>query len=581
MRNSEVAQLLQRIADLYEIKGEDPHRIFAYRKAATRIENLAENLEEIAKRGGLEEIPGIGESIAQKIQDILATGTTPVYEELKAEFPEGLIDVIAVPGIGPKTAKLLYEKLGIRSVEELEKAAKEHRLRHLRGIGPRTESIILRAVRVIHKEGHRMLLGNALPLAENIMARLKGTAPVERISEAGSLRRRQETVGDLDLVAETRDAESVIDAFVNLPSVSQVIETGTSMSSVLTRSGFRIDLRVVEPEHYGAMLHHFTGSKLHNIKLREMANSRGLTISEHGIRRIDSGEVVAPGYSEEEIYHTLELPWIPPELREDRGEIEAALEGRLPRLVSEEDIRGDLHIHTRWSDGSNTIEQMVEAAWRLGYRYIAVCDHTHHLRIAHGLSESDLRRQMDAITGLNARLSNFYILKGSEVDIRRDGTLDISHGLLKQLDIVVASIHQRFKLGREEMTNRIVRAIQTGLVDVLAHPTGRLINQREPYEIDMDKVFEVARAYSVALEINSYPDRLDINDVYARMAKDKGVKIVVNTDAHNTNELNNIRYGVAMARRGWLEPDDVVNTWDLDRLLAWLKHRRSHRPSLH
>jgi len=576
MRNTEVARILERIADLYEIKGENAHRVLAYRTAASHIENLAESLEEIAKTGDLKQIPGIGESIAQKIQDILSTGTTPTYDELKAEFPEGLIDVIAVPGIGPKTAKLLYEKLGVSSLQDLEQAARDHRIQNVSGIGPKTESKILRAIRIIHRQGKRMLLGTALPLAEDLMTRLREDAPVEQISEAGSLRRRQETVGDIDIVIGTNNPNAVIHAFTHLPQVYEVIEEGDSMSSVLTRTGFRIDLRVASMDNYGAMLHHFTGSKFHNIKLREMANARGLTISEYGIHRLDTNELVISGQSEEDIYGILGLPWIPPELREDKGEIAAAARNALPKLVEQQDIQGDLHVHTRWSDGSNTIEQMVQAARKHGYRYMAICDHTHHLKIAHGLSEHDLRKQMAEISRLNENLRDFRILMGSEVDIRRDGTLDISHGLLRQLDIVVASIHQRFKLDREQMTRRIVRAIETGLVDILAHPTGRLINQRDPYDVDSERVFQAAAAYSVALEINSYPDRLDLNDTYARVAKEKGIKLVINTDAHNTGELANIRYGLAMARRGWLEPSDIINTWNLEDLLTWLQHRRAH-----
>lgn len=576
MRNTEVARILERIADLYEIKGENAHRVLAYRTAASHIENLAESLEEIAKTGDLKQIPGIGESIAQKIQDILSTGTTPTYDQLKAEFPEGLIDVIAVPGIGPKIAKLLYEKLGVSSLQDLEQAARDHRIRNVSGIGPKTESKILRAIRIIHRQGERMLLGTALPFAEDLMTRLREDAPVEQISEAGSLRRRQETVGDIDIVVGTNNPNAVIHAFTHLPQVYEVIEEGASMSSVLTRTGFRIDLRVASMDNYGAMLHHFTGSKFHNIKLREMANARGLTISEYGIHRLDTNELVISGRSEEDIYSILGLPWIPPELREDKGEIAAAARNALPKLVEQQDIQGDLHVHTRWSDGSNTIEQMVEAARMRGYRYMAICDHTHHLKIAHGLSEHDLRKQMAEISHLNENLTDFRILTGSEVDIRRDGTLDISHGLLRQLDIVVASIHQRFKLDREQMTRRIVRAIETGLVDILAHPTGRLINQRDPYDVDLERVFQAAATYSVALEINSYPDRLDLNDTYARLAKEKGIKLVINTDAHNTGELANIRYGLAMARRGWLEPSDVINTWNLEDLLAWLQYRRAH-----
>lgn len=575
MDNHEVARILYDIADLYQLKGENTYRVRAYQRAATAIDSLGEDLETLAEQGSLESIPGVGRSIADKVREILKTGTTAVYEELKSQIPPGLIEVMAIPGIGPKKASMLYRRLGIRSVEELEQAAKEHRISTETSLSPKAEADILRGIEVLRQGSKRLLLGTALPMAEGIIARLSSAPGVRRIEAAGSIRRRQETIGDIDLVAVTTDARSTVEAFTHLPHVQEIIETGPAMASIWTKAGLRTDLRLTDEEHYGALLHHFTGSKMHNIRLRGLARDRGLTINEYGVHRLDTGETVVRGRTEEEIYRVLGLPWIPPEMREDRGEIEAALEGRLPRLIEQDDIRGDLHCHTRWSDGADSIRSMAEAARDRGYEYLAVCDHSWTLRIARGLDDSRLMQQLAEIRALNRRMRPFRVLCGSEVDIRADGTLDFDRSILEQLDIVVASVHQRYRQDREEMTNRIVKAIESGVVDVLAHPTGRLLNSRPAYEVDLDRVLEAARAHSTALEINSYPDRLDLNDVYAREAKERGIRIAIDTDAHNVSELDNIRYGLAMARRGWLERSDVVNAGTLDELLEWLKSRRA------
>ncbi len=579
MKNEKVAQTLDKIADLYSLKGGNAYRVRAYQKAAAEVRSIPEPIEEIDRLGKLQDISGIGPSIAGKIHDIITTGTTPLYEDLKSEYPEGLTEVMALPDVGPATAKRLYKKLGIKSVAELEQAAKEHRISRETDLGERFEQSILRGIELVRSGAVICInLGQAWTLFDEVLATLRKVPGVHQISEAGSLRRRRDTIGDLDIVAETTDVDALNDAFTHLPCVRQVIETGKTMSSVLVHvDGYalRMDLRMSPAEHYGAMLHHFTGGKMHSIKLRGLANDKGLTINEYGVYRLDNGDMVTPGRTEDDIYRAVGLPWIPPEIREDRGEIEAAQEGRLPKLVEQSDIKGDLHMHTTASDGVNSLEQMVETARARGYQYIAVCDHSKSLGIANGLSPERLLKRIERVRELNEKLDGFRVLAGSEVDILADGRLDYDCELLEKLDIVVASIHHRYRQDREKMTARVVRALETGLVDILAHPTGRLINQREPLDMDMGRVFDAAKAHGTAMEINCYPDRLDLNDIYARSATDHGLMLSIDTDAHLTTELGNIRYGLAMARRGWLEPQNILNAMPLDDLLSWLSQRRA------
>ena len=585
MKNKEVARILSKIADLYEIKGGESFRVRAYRSAIAQVENMGEDIEEVARRGDLEKIPGVGKATAEKVQDIIETGTTPRYEELKSRIPDSLTDLLQIPDIGPSTVRMLWKKLGITSMADLAQAAKDHRIRDETSLGEKGEEQILRNMET-RTGGHRLSLGEVLPMAEDVIARLKQTGLVKQISEGGSLRRRKDTIGDIDLVAETSDPNALSEAFAELPQVQRVIESGGTMTSVLTRSGLRMDLRVAEPAHFGAMLHHFTGSKYHNIKLRGMARDMGLTMNDYGVHRIDTGKTVVPGRDEEEVYRVLGLPLIPVELREDRGEIEAAKQGRLPKLIEQEDIKGDLHVHTSTSDGKNTLEEMIEAAQARGYRYLAICDHT----ITHGVTEERLLAQIEEIKRLNRGSSSpgtqnqeprtknekrFRVLAGAEIHIRRDGSLELESRVLEKLDIVVGSVHQRYKMDEQQMTERIVKGIETGWLDILAHPTGRLINRREPYEINFDKVLDAARAHTTALEMNTYPDRLDLNDIYARMAKEHGVKLTIDSDAHAIRELATLRYGVMLARRGWLEAHDVLNALPLDDLLSWLANRRS------
>ena len=576
MKNKEVAGILGKIADLYEIKGGESFRVRAYRSAIAQIENMGEDIEDVAARGELESIPGVGKATAEKVRDIIETGTTARFEELKSRIPETLTDLLQIPDIGPSTVRMLWQRLGITSMDDLAQAAKDHRIRDETSFGEKGEAQILRNMEMLREHGHRLSLGVVLPMAEDVIARLKETGLVKQIGQGGSLRRRKDTIGDIDIVAETSDPKALSEAFTRLPQVQQVIESGATMTSVLTKSGLRMDIRIAEPGHFGAMLHHFTGSKYHNIHLRGMARDMGLTMNDYGVHRIDTSETVVPGKDEEEIYRVLGLPLIPVELREDRGEIEAAMEGRLPKLIEQGDIKGDLHVHTSTSDGKNTLEEMVEAARQKGYRYLAICDHT----ITHGVTEERLLAQIEEIRRLNQerRTKNHErprLLAGAEVHIRRDGSQELDSRLLDKLDIVVGSVHQRYKMDKHQMTERIVKGIETGWLDILAHPIGRLINRRDPMEINFDKVLDAARAHSTALEMNTYPDRLDLNDIYARMAKEHGVKLAIDSDAHAIGELATLRYGVMLARRGWLEADDVLNTLAFDDLLEYLQTRRS------
>jgi DNA polymerase (family 10) len=573
LRNAEIARIFYQMADLLEIKGDNPFKVRAYQKAAQNIESLSEELTEIQARGELERIPGIGKDLAQKIAEMIQTEKLSVLEELKREIPEGLLELLTVPGLGPKKAKVLYEKLGIQSMEELEQAAKAGQLRDLPGFGLKTEQNILSGIELVRKGRERMLLGRALPLAEAIMKSLASLPEVHQISEAGSLRRRRETVRDIDILVTSSDPERIMDAFVKLPQVKEVMAKGTTKASILTREGMQVDLRVVEEECYGAALAYFTGSKAHNIRIREMANRQGLKISEYGVFREDNGQRVA-GEKEEEIYRILGLPYIPPELREDRGEIEAALEGRLPRLVEMEDIRGDLHCHSNWSDGGHSIREIAEAARRRGYAYIAITDHTQSLGIARGLRPESVEQQLREIEEVNRGLQGFRVLSGSEVDIRKDGTLDLPDEILARLEVVVASVHSSFKMSRQAMTERIIRALRNPYVSILGHPSGRLLGEREAYEVDLEQVIRAARDTGTALEINSFPQRLDLDDIHCKRAKELGVVLAIGTDSHTNSQLETMSLGLAVARRGWLEDEDLLNTLPVEDLLARLRAKR-------
>jgi DNA polymerase (family 10) len=571
----EIAKLFNEIADLLEIKDENIFRIRAYRRAAMNLESLTEEIEAVAARGGLTEIAGIGKDLAAKIEQALETGRIEYLEELRREIPRGVVELMAIPGVGPKTAKLLFEKLRVDSVERLEALAQEGKLLSLPGIKQKTIENILKGIQVVKKGRERMLLGRALPLAREIVQTLEKLPQVRQISMAGSLRRMRETVRDFDLLITSAKPAKVMEAFIALPQVAEVLAHGETKATVRHREGIQMDLRVVEPECFGAALQYFTGSKDHNIRVRELASRKGLKVSEYGVFNEATGRRIA-GATEEEVYKAIGLPYIPPELREDTGEVQAALEGRLPDLLTLDDLRGDLHAHTNWSDGHHKLEALIQAAHRKGYEYIIVSDHSRSSTVAGGLSEEKLLEQIGKIRALNRKYRNFRILTGSECDILADGRLDYSDRVLAQLDIVLCAVHSRFKQGRAEMTARIVKALSNPYVHILAHPTGRLIGERDPYDVDLEAVFAAAKQHGKAVEINAQPSRLDLNDHHARRAKELGVMLSIDTDTHFLDQLENMTLGVATARRAWISKSDVINAMPLGKLLAWAHKTRPH-----
>lgn len=573
MVNQQIAKIFDEIADLLEIKGENPFRIRAYRRAAQNIDGLPRDVGRMTEEELLE-IPGIGHDLAEKIRHYVSAGTVEAYEELKREVPEGLSVLLSVPGLGPKTAQLLHSKLKIKDLDDLEQLARQHRLSGLPGIRDKTEENILKGIGMIKRGRERLPLGRVLPIAEEMLSQLREKAPLQDLALAGSLRRWKETVKDIDILATSGEPEKVMHTLAHLPMVKEVLMRGPTKSSVLTAEGIQVDLRVVEKESFGAALAYFTGSKTHNIRLREMAVKSGLKINEYGIFR-ESDDKRLGGEKEEDIYRTLGLAYIPPELREDAGEIEAALEGRLPNLVELRDMKGDLHVHTKRSDGSHTLEELVKAARERGYEYIAITDHTKGLGVARGLTVQKILEEMSEIKAINKKLRGFRLLMGAEVDIRSDSTLDLPDEVLKQLDFVVASIHSGFRQSREQLTRRIISAVRNPYVTAIAHPTGRLIGERDAYEVDLEKVFSHAKETGTAIEINAYPLRLDINDAYARRAKELNIPIVINTDTHVLNQFDYMIYGVSIARRGWLEKDNVINTLSAGNLLKWLKKSKT------
>jgi DNA polymerase (family 10) len=575
MKNQQIAKIFSEISELLELKGENVFRIRAYRRAAQNMDNLSKDVSTLSQEE-LESIPGIGKDLAGKIHEFLETGKIAKHEELKREIPGGVLQLLTVPGLGPKKAKMLFEQLKVKSVDELEAAVRKGKLAGLPGIQKKTEENILKGIELIKRGAERRPLGRALPLAEDIVRRIKDTAPVDNIEVAGSIRRRKDTVKDIDILTTSKQPEAVMAAFVKLPDVSRVLMHGPTKSSVLTEEGIQVDLRVVDADSFGAALQYFTGSKQHNIKLREMAVRAGLKISEYGVFK-EPGEKRIGGKKEEDVYKALKLPTIPPELREDTGEIEAALEGKLPDLVTLDDIKGDLHVHTNWSDGSHDLGALVQAAKKKGYSYIAITDHTKGLGVAHGLDEKRLAEEIKLIDEANKKLSGFRVLKGTEIDIRSDGRLDLPDDALAGLDIVVASIHSGFKQTQAQITARLISAVRHPCVSVIAHPTGRLIGERDAYAVDMEAVLKEAAKYGVAMEINAYPLRLDLNDLHAKMAKELGVPLVICTDTHVTSQFDFMTYGVSIARRGWVEKKDVLNTLESDQLIKRLKGCRAKK----
>jgi DNA polymerase (family 10) len=569
MKNLEIAKIFRGIAQILEIKGDNPFRIRAYEKAAQNIEGLTEDIELLIKEERLEGIPGIGKDLAEKIKEIVKTGRLKQYEELKKSIPEGLTELLNIPGVGPRTAKLLYEELKIKNVSELEKKAKEGRLLGLPGIKEKTVENILKGIELLKRGRERIPLAQAIALADVFLDALKKIPEVNLISPAGSLRRKKETIRDIDILVTSERPDKIMDVFTRLPIVKEILAKGETKSSVLTKDDIQVDVRVVEPNSFGAALLYFTGSKNFNIKLRQLALKRNLKINEYGV--FDKREKWLVGKTEEEIFEFLKLSYIVPELREDTGEIEAALENRLPKILELSEIKGDIHVHSKWSDGGHTISEIVEAAKRKGYSYVAITDHSQSLKVAGGVSVKDMYRKKDEIQRLNKKLKNFRVLFGTEVDIDSEGNLDYKDDLLKECEVVIAAIHTGFKQSKEQLTRRIIKACQNKYVHIIAHPTGRLWGTRDAYEIDFEEILKVCKDNNKILEINAFPQRLDLNDINSRRAKEFGVLLAIGTDAHTISQLDTMDLGVSVARRGWLTKEDIINTLTVEELLKTLK----------
>jgi len=571
--NFDVARLFYEMASLLEVRGESAFRVRAYQRAAQSIESLAEDVRAVAERGELQTIPGVGKDLAARLTEYLETGAIAQLEALRREVPPHFLSLLEVRGLGPKTAKLLLDRLGVDSVDRLEAVCRSGEILTMAGIREKTRDNILKGVAIWRAGRSRMPLGQARTIAAQVVAALTAHAPLERIEIAGSLRRMRETVKDIDLLVTSTDPARVIETFTALHSVLDVIGAGGTKASVHHRDGIQIDLRVVEPDAFGAALQYFTGSKDHNVRLREMASRHRLKISEYGVFDEATGTRIA-GAGEADVYAAVGLPWIPPELRENSGEVEAAQAGALPALVTAEAIRGDLHAHTDWSDGHHPMETLIEAAEARGYEYIIVSDHSQSAVVAGGLSVDRLREQVRTLRALQPRF-RVRILAGSECDILADGALDFPPEVLGELDIVLAAVHSRFTQSRAEMTARVVRALENPLVNILAHPTGRLIGSREPYDVDLEAVFAVAKARGKAVEINCSPERLDLKDSQARRAAELGVPIAISTDAHYLANLENLELGLATARRAWIGPGQVLNARPVAALLAWARAGRA------
>jgi DNA polymerase (family 10) len=555
------------------VKGEAIYRVLAYREAARQLEALHEDVEQINAEGRLREIPGVGEAIAKKIEELLGTGKMTYYERLRSEIPETLVDLLAIPGLGSKKIRLLHHTLGVASIEDLRAALTEGRVRDLPGMGEKTEQKLLAELERWRERNQRTPIGQARPLAEDVVRLLTRLCPeAADVQPAGSLRRWCDTIGDVDFVCSSTSPEPVLDCFVSLPNVKEVIGRGPTKASILTHQNQQMDLRVVPPESYGAALQYFTGSKAHNVKVRTLAQRKGLTLNEYDLAEVATGRKIA-SHTEEDVYRALGLAWVPPEMREDLGEIEAAARDALPRLIEIGDIRGDLHAHTEWSDGAHTIEHLANAAAARGLEYLAITDHSQSLAMVRGLDPEKAREQWAAIDAWNAEGKKPYLLKGVELEILPDGALDFPDELLAGFDVVVASVHSAFRQDRATMTERMVRAVRSKHVDVLGHPTGRIIGRREGYEIDLEAVLRAAAQSGCAVEINANPARLDMDWQHARLARELGVQVPVNTDAHHDDNFDLLRYGIHQARRAWLGPENVLNAKPLDELLKWLRAR--------
>jgi len=609
VRNDQYSALLNRIADLLEIKGELFFKVRSYREAARQIDELGEPIDRLREEGRLGAVHGIGKAIADKLAEYGETGSVEYVEKLEADVPPGLLDFLRIPGLGPRTAKDIYDALGITTLDALEEALKDGRLRKVPRIRARAEENIQKGLDALkgHGSGPRTLLPKAMAIADQV-ARLLGALPgVQNIAPAGSLRRRAESIGDIDIVVACTAGAAVMDAFCGMAMVGDVLARGETKSSIRTTDGMQVDLRVVPPAHFGAAMLYFTGSKAHNVRMRALALKQGMTLNEYGLMTLAekadvelpedpplagvglpraarrSRAVIAaegeelPSATEEQVFQQLGLVYIPPLLREDRGEIALAQSGGLPRLVELADIRGDLHSHTNNSDGRNTIEEMAAGAIERGYAYLNISDHSRSQGIITGIDSVDYPKQVERVRGaakvIEAANPGFRLLCGVEVNVLPDGSLDLPDDVLAEMDVVVASVHSNFRQPRDQMTARICAAARHPHVDIIGHPTGKKVEARDPYDVDLDQVMRAALEGHTALEINASPSRLDLNDVFARRAREMGLKLAIGSDAHRPSELNQMEFGVYVAQRAWLGPDDIINCWDLDRLLAWVSEK--------
>ena len=570
MKNRDIADIFERMADILEFKGEIPFKVNAYRKASRVIKDLQQDIEEVWQQGKLRELPGIGDALVKKINEYFQTGKISKYEEIQQDVSPDLMKLLNIQNLGPRTLALANKKLNVNNIDDLLRVIKDGSLAQLLGMGQKKVENIQKGIQFFLSAQERISIGKALPIVEEIIEQLREKIHIEKIAPAGSVRRMKETVGDIDILAASDDAETIINTFISLPQVDDVSAAGETKASVrLKQDGLQVDLRVVTPDSFGAALQYFTGSQAHNIKLRGIAKKQAMKINEYGVFR---DEEKLAGTSEQEVYQIIGLDWIPPEMREDRGEIELAAEGKLPRLIEMKDLQGDLHVHSTYSDGHATIQDIARKAMKIGYKYIGICDHSKSAQYAQGLSIEKLLEQISEIDQINQNLKHFRVLKGIEVDILSDGSLDYPDEILAKLDFVVASIHSGFT---RSPTERMLKAMENPLVDVIGHPTGRLISQREGYEIDLKKILEKAQVTGTALEINSYPDRLDLSDVNAKIAAEKGIMLVINTDAHDPEGLAFMKFGVGTARRAWLSKENVLNCLSYEQIINWKKQRIS------
>jgi DNA polymerase (family 10) len=573
VHNNDIAAVFEEIAELLEIAQANPFRIRAYRNAARTVQGLGEEVRDLIKEGyDLEQLPGIGEALAQKMEEIVRTGKCQALEKLRKESGKGLVELLHIPGLGPKRVAILYHELDVQTPQQLLRAIKDGRLRQLHGFGAKTEQNILDMLQAHAQQERRFKLAVAAQYAQSLVAYLRESKDVVEIVVAGSYRRCKETVGDLDILVTTTKPKPVVERFTQYDEVKEVLSQGTTRSTVILRNGLQVDLRVVKPESFGAALHYFTGSKQHNIAIRRRGQQRGLKINEYGVFK---GERSIAGKTEESVYKAVGLPYIAPELRENSGEIEAAEAGRLPNLVELDDLTGDLHAHTKATDGHNTIEEMALAAKQMGLHYIAITEHSKRLTMTHGLDEKRLLKQMEEIDRLNQTLKGITVLKGIEVDILEDGGLDLPDDILGQLDLVIGAVHSKFHLSRAKQTTRILKAMDHPHFTMLAHPSGRLLEQREPYDVDTARIIHQAKERGCYLELNAHPERLDLLDTHCHMAKEAGVLVSINSDAHSISDLANLKYGIGQARRGWLEKTDVLNTRPLSEIRKLLKRTMS------